>query len=118
MKPERCMRIARLFVLLLCCLVTSFLAQAAERIALDGTVYDAVSRQGIASLTLKLIPPTDAPIPVRATFTDGLGRFRFPNVEPGRYLLEVHQGSTLVYRDVVSLQQTTRKDIGLRRIAR
>lgn len=118
MKPARRMRLARAFALLLCCLATGVLAQAAEGAALEGTVFDAVSRQGISNLTLKLIPPTDSPIPVRATFTDGLGRFRFPNVEPGRYLLEVHQGSTLVYREVVTLQQTMRKDIGLRRIAR
>ena len=118
MKPECRIRTARLFALLLGCLMTSALVQAAEGASLEGTVFDAVSRQGIPSLTLKLIPPTDSPIPVRATFTDGLGRYRFPNVEPGRYLLEAHQGSTLVYREVVTLQQVTRKDIGLKRISR
>ena len=112
------MRIVPVVVLALFCLGASLVAQAAERIALDGTVYDAVSRQGIPNLTLKLTPPTDAPIPVRATFTDGQGRFRFPNLDRGRYLLEVHQGSTLLYRDVVTLQQTTRKDIGLGRLQR
>ncbi len=112
------MRIVQVIVSILFCLVTSVLAQAADRIGLDGTVYDTISHQGIPNLALKLIPPRDTPIPVRATFTDGQGRFHFPNLELGRYLLEVHQGSTLVYRDVVTLQQTTRKDIGLGRIQR
>lgn len=87
----------------------------AVAITLDGVTVDADSKAGIADLTVKLRPPTSSGGPERVTFTDGKGAFRFQKVDPGRYLFEVYQGVTLLYRKVLALSKDTREEVKLRR---
>jgi len=65
---------------------------------LDGRVFEAVSNRGIENLEVKLTPPTNSDVPVRFASTDQNGQFRFAQVRQGRYLVEVSQGPTLLYR--------------------
>lgn len=85
---------------------------------LSGRVYDGASKDSIPDLTLKLIPPKNANAPERITSTDRGGRFNFGEVPPGKYLLEVYQGLTLVYREVVVVSGEVQKDIVLYKAAR
>ncbi len=88
---------------------------SAAGLTLDGQVREAVGRKGIPALAVKLIPPRELRGVERITSTDGEGRFRFANLDRGRYLLEVYQGVRLLYREVISLDRDLRKDIELRK---
>lgn len=106
------------FVLSLCCALTASPVGGAE---LDGRIVDAASRDGIPELTVKLIPPMAMQSlrrPEKITTTDRHGEFRFTDTDTGKYLLEVYQGVTLLYRGVVEINQDTHKRIELKRKAR
>ncbi len=81
---------------------------------LDGRVYEATSNRGVAALTMKLIPPRALSKPEIITTTNDPGEFLFTNVDRGRYLIEVYQGITILYRGVVEISQDTRKEIPLK----
>ena len=104
----------RLGILLFWCLV-ALPSVWASGIALDGRVHEVTGQRGIPALAVKLIPPRDRRGVERVTSTDEGGRFHFDNLDGGRYLLEVYQGVMLLYREVISLDRDTRKDIELRR---
>lgn len=104
----------RVLVFLSCFLVTLPNVHAGA-VLLDGRVYEAAGQKGIPALAVKLIPPRALHGVERITSTDDGGRFRFGNLDGGRYLLEVYQGVTLLYREVISLDRNMRKDIALRR---
>ena len=87
----------------------------AHSLELDGRVADGLSREGIPHLTVKLTAPKAAGQPERITNTDRRGRFQFTGLGPGRYLLEVYQGVTVLHREVVTINGNTRKDVDLRR---
>ena len=75
-----------------------------------GRIFDVQSKQGIQNLEIKLTPPKNAPkLPIRFANSDRNGEFRFSQLKPSRYLLEVSQGAYLLYRTEVDT--TVRKDI-------
>lgn len=90
-------------------------ALGAQQGSLSGRAYDAASGQGIAGLTIRLEPPKDTDDRQIVTFTDSDGRFRFPNLSAGRYLLTVSHGPTPLHREVVDVYGETTKDVRLQR---
>jgi carboxypeptidase family protein len=80
-----------------------------------GRVIDAKTEQGIPGLIIKLTPPKATKQPQKVTSTDPQGEFRFEKVVDGRYLLEVYQGLSLLYRDVVDTTKPSKKAISLKR---
>jgi hypothetical protein len=85
-----------------------------DNVRLEGLVYEATSKKGIAALTIKLIPPRTLKKAEIITTTDESGEFRFAHVERGKYLLEVYQGVTILFRSGIEIIQDTRKEIPLR----
>lgn len=90
-------------------------AAAAE---LNGRVVEETGGEGISDLTVRLIPPKATREPEKVTTTNDRGEFHFPDLTKGKYLLEVSQGTTLLYREVVEADQGTVKEIRLSRKAR
>ena len=90
-------------------------ALGAQQASLGGRVYDAGSGQGIASLTVQLTPPKAEGDRQIITYTDAEGRFKLPNLSPGKYLLTVSQGPTLLHREVVEIRGEATKDVRLQR---
>ena len=82
---------------------------------IKGRIYDATNQSGIPELTVRLIPPKSVPRPEKITTTDQNGEFRFSGVDKGKYLLEVYQGVTLLYRNVLDTHQDSVKEIELKR---
>jgi hypothetical protein len=82
-----------------------------ERDNISGRVYDASNNQGISNLVVKLTPPRELKQPQKITVTDHDGQFKFSGLPKTRYLLEVNQGPTLLYRDVIDANQETNKNI-------
>ncbi|MBI4650397.1 hypothetical protein HY745_03745 [Candidatus Desantisbacteria bacterium] len=70
---------------------------------------------GISNLKIKLIPPKTVNKPEIIATTDARGNFCFQNLEKSRYLLEIYQGITLLYREVTDANQDTKKEIILRK---
>lgn len=87
-------------------------AQAAD---FPGRVFDAVSTDGIQNVQVKLTPPRRSKAPIRIATTARDGAFEFSGLIRGRYLVEVSQGVTLVYRAEVDTSKVDRLDIALRR---
>ncbi len=90
-------------------------ALGAQQGSLSGRVVDAGSGQGIPSLTIGLEAPKAEGERQTFTFTDSAGRFKLPNLNPGRYLLTVSQGPTLLHREVVEVNGDTTRDVRLQR---
>jgi hypothetical protein len=90
-------------------------AAYAAPVKLEGRVLEQASRTGIPGLTVKLIPPTAGHRSENITLTDRNGAFRFAAFEPGKYLLEVYQGPTLLNREVLVLERDLTKEIELKR---
>ena len=70
-------------------------------VVLEGQVRDMAAQRGLAGLTLRLTPPNWAGSPVRMVRTDERGNFRFSdrtNRYHGKHLLEVYQGTDLLFR--------------------
>ena len=86
-----------------------------EELRLDGRVYEATNKKSIAALTVKLIPPKSVRKSEKVVSTDEKGEFHFTNIDQGKYLIEVYQGITILYRNMMEINQNTRKDIALRR---
>ena len=82
---------------------------------LTGHIIDDRTNGGISSLTVSLRPPANNEGQQRLTSTDAGGGFVLNKVPAGRYLLEVFQGVTPVYREVVELDRETAKEIRLHR---
>lgn len=68
---------------------------------IDGRVFDSTSGQGIPKLIVRLTPPKAQKKSERVTRTDSDGKYRFEGIEAGRYLLQVYQGTTLLFRRVI-----------------
>jgi hypothetical protein len=81
----------------------------------SGRIFDATSKTGIPDLTVKLIPPRTSNKAEKVTTTGQSGEFRFDVPSPGKYLLEVYQGLTLLFRDVVDTTHPSDKVIELKR---
>jgi len=104
-------------VVLLCALFLMHLRPVAQvqEVSLRGKVLEAVSRHGIAALSVNLIASRKLGQPQRLTSTDQHGVFIFTGLTRGRYLLEVSQGVTLLHREVLSIEADTAKEITLRK---
>lgn len=83
--------------------------------AFTGWVYETVSKSGIPDLTVKLTSPRSLKEPEKVTTTDENGKFRFTSLREGKYLLEVYQGLTLLYMEIIDLQGNMQKEIALKR---
>ncbi len=82
--------------------------------AIDGRISDSSTNQGIPGMTVKLTPPKSSPVPQIVTRTDADGRFDFGTVRKGRYLLQVFQGTTLLYRRVIDSSKNSSFVVQLR----
>jgi hypothetical protein len=82
---------------------------------LTGRIYEAGTKTGIGDLTVRLIPPRDVKKPEKVTTTDEDGKFRFTDLSGDKYLLEVYQGLTLLYREVIEGKENTPKEIPLKK---
>ena len=87
-------------------------AQAAD---FPGRVFDAGTKDGIQNLQVKLTPPRQSKAPIRIASTARDGAFEFTRLVRGRYLVEVSQGVTLLYRAEVDTSKVRRLDIALKR---
>jgi hypothetical protein len=91
-------------------------AHAQTPSTVSGRAYDAQSKAGVPNLIVKLIPPSASSAPIRITATDAQGSYRFAEVTPGRYLLEAHFGTDLLYREVIDVpKEGVQKDIPLQK---
>jgi hypothetical protein len=106
------MRTFKVFIFFLFFLVIASYVYAAR---LDGRVYEITTERGIPALTVKLIPPKATKRPERITSTNYQGNFQFSGIQTGRYLIEVYQGLTILYRDMIEITHDMRKDIPLRK---
>jgi hypothetical protein len=82
---------------------------------ISGRIYEAGTRAGIADLTVRLIPPKDLKKSEKVTTTDEDGQFRFADLSGDKYLLEVYEGLTLLYREIIEGKQNTPKEIALKK---
>jgi hypothetical protein len=78
---------------------------------LDGRVFETATQRGIENLEVKLTPPTNSDLAVRLASTDQNGQFRFAQLRQGRYLLEVSQGRSLLYRAEINTEKQNHIDI-------
>jgi SdrD B-like domain len=91
-------------------------AQAQTAYTLSGRAYDGKSKAGIPNLVVKLIPPSASLVPIRITTTDAQGSYKFAEVTPGRYLLQAHSGTNLLYREAIDFpKEGMQKDIRLQK---
>ncbi len=81
---------------------------------ISGRIFDSATNEGIAGMTVKLTPPKATRRPQLVTRTDVQGAFDFGKLEKGRYLLQVYQGATLLYRRVIDSRQNSRFEVRLR----
>jgi hypothetical protein len=96
--------------------LTAAVAVAAQSASdFSGRVFDADSKAGIANLQVKLTPPRQAKASARITSTGAKGEFTVRQLARGRYLLEISQGVTLLYRAEVDTAKTARVDVPLKR---
>jgi len=96
-------------------LVASLFVLPAHAQSLSGRVFDAQSNRGIENLEVKLRPPNNSTTAVLIGNTDQNGSFRFSQVKPGRYLIEVSQGPYLLYRTEIDTSRQGNIDIPIQR---
>ncbi len=82
---------------------------------IEGRIFEATTRRGIPNLTVRLIPPRVTQQAEKITTTKANGEFEFRSVDKGKYLLEVYQGLTLLYRDVVDTNGDRHMEISFRK---
>lgn len=90
-------------------------ALSAQTAAFEGRVFDAATKDGIQNLQVKFTPPRQVKAPIRIANTARDGSFTFARLIRGRYLVEVSQGATLLYRAEVDTTKVARLDVPLRR---
>jgi hypothetical protein len=94
-------------VALIACL--SLAAAARQRqLSLSGRVlFEAPAKKGAATalprFTARLYFPKGVNRPTIVTYTDVAGNFTFKGLDAGRYLLEIYQGSEMVYQKALTL---------------
>jgi hypothetical protein len=106
--PSR-LRVASLTLLVLA------MPTLAVSLTLTGTVRAEDTHSGVPGLALKLTPPSDSGQPNVVTSTDQAGAYAFRNLKPGEYLFEVQQGTTVLFRTTLTLNQDTQRDVQVRR---
>jgi hypothetical protein len=91
-------------LLLACCLTAAAAVSAPAR--QGGSLNGVVTMQNGSApprLSVRLSYPKAAKKMPIVTFTDKGGRFTFSSLAAGRYLLELYQGNTLCYQQVVEV---------------
>lgn len=84
--------------------------------AIRGRVFDAASNRGIEGLSVQLVAPKVMKQPVRLTITTADGAFAFTDLKPGKYLLSISRGSTLLYRKEIDNHVADRFEVPLRTV--
>jgi len=84
-----------------------------DPISFSGTVVTERDHLGIPNLTVSLSPHADSMKAKKVTTTNNEGRFTLNELESGQYLLEVFQGLTILYREVVNVPQQNPTEIRL-----
>ena len=79
-----------------------------------GRIFNGATNQGISGLTVKLTPPKSTASPQHVTRTDVQGAFDFGKLAKGRYLLEVYQDTTLLFRRVIDSSKNSQFEVRLR----
>jgi formylglycine-generating enzyme required for sulfatase activity len=103
-------QIGPLILLFVFCLYSPMHAQEFE-----GIVQKGLQREGVEGLTVRLTPPSHSNLSEKITLTDQDGRFSLRNVSDSQYLLQVLNGSDLVYRKVISYPEEQRVKVELGR---
>jgi len=100
--------------LLLAAIVYLFISSAhADPVSFSRRVVTESGSAGIPNLTVSLTPPTTISKPKMVTTTDNEGRFTFNALQSGRYFLEVSQGPTVLYNELVEVPEQNPKEIRL-----
>ncbi len=110
MRTNLCLSIAVAFFLGVSLRVVDGGLYDAKEKTLTGTILESQSSNGVANLTVKLTPPRSTNRAQKLTTTDQQGQFNFREVEPGRYLLEIFQGLTPVYRKVFDTSSSSSRE--------
>jgi hypothetical protein len=79
-----------------------------------GRVFNGATNEGISGMMVKLTPPKGKALAQHVTRTDSEGAFNFGKLPKGRYLLEVYQGTTPLYRRVIDSTQNAQFEVRLR----
>lgn len=85
---------------------------------ISGRVYESSSNRGIQGLSVRLVAPRLMKLPVRITLSDANGEFAFTGLEEGKYLLEIYQGTALLYRKEIDNRVAQRFAVTLRAVPR
>ncbi len=86
---------------------------AVEDDRISGEIIYSATNQGISDLVVKLTPPRHLNKSPKIFITGRSGEFWFTGLKKGKYLLEVYQGPTLLYRNVIDMNKETEKTIML-----
>jgi hypothetical protein len=120
------MKRSKLFFLILWIHLPLFISQVAGQVppkppppevVLEGAVRDPSGQSGLPGVTLRLTPPNSVNSPVRLVRADQKGNFRFAdpkNLYHGKHLLEVYQGTDLLFRKEIDTQQPQNRRILVR----
>jgi hypothetical protein len=118
------MAMRRTFQTLTLALLLALAPQVAEAMKLivshgvvKGMIYDSSTGKGISGLVVKLLPPRPSGNTQRITVTNARGEFQFGSQRKGRYMLEVRQGLTLLYRRVIDTNMDDSLAVSFRRKA-
>ena len=94
---------------LVCCLAFAGAAGARQdKLSLSGRIVVETSAPtqkppALPRFTARLYFPKGVNRSAIVTYTDAAGSFRFNGLKAGRYLLEIYQGSEMVYQKVLAL---------------
>lgn len=92
-------------VALICCLALAAAARGPRpELSLSGrVVLEGPGAKALPRFTARLYFPKEVNRPTIVTYTDAAGGFRFGGLDEGRYLLEIYQGSEMVYQKALVL---------------
>lgn len=104
------MKKINLKILIICLFFSTACAYAFE---LTGRVYENTKKEGIPGLVIKIKPPKALKQPEKITKTDKDGEFIIKDLDKNKYLLEVFEGTTIIHREVLEINEDTTKVIEL-----
>ncbi|MEW6086956.1 MAG: hypothetical protein AB1498_01460 [bacterium] len=95
------------------CLILVLLSVSVYAAELNGRVRENTKKEGIPGLVVKLKPPKASQKPEKITKTGKNGEFVIKDLDTGKYMLEVYEATTIIYREVLELNSDTTKEIEL-----
>lgn len=101
------------YILLIMCLVLVLSFLQAYAFELTGRVYEKTKKQGIPELVIKLKYPKTLKKSEKITKTEKDGKYVIKDLQKGKYLLEVYDGTNIIYREVIELNDDKTKEIAL-----